>query len=37
MADRDYAGDINRRANSLLKEYTELADEIYKDVAARFN
>ena len=37
MSDREYAGGINRRANAMLKEYTELADEIYKDVAARFN
>jgi len=37
MTDRDYAEGINRKANTMLEEYTELADEIYKDVAARFN
>lgn len=37
MADRAYAEDINQKANAMLKEYGELADNIYADVAARFN
>jgi len=35
MADREYAQQVNRKADRLL-EYTKLADEIYHDVVARF-
>ena len=32
MTDRDYAEDINRRANALLAEYEPLADAIFRSV-----
>ena len=37
MANREYAEDVNSRAKVMLNEYTELADEIYRNVAARFH
>lgn len=37
MTDRGYAEETNAKANSLLDTYTPLADEIYAQVAARFN
>lgn len=36
MKDRQYAQDVNQRANQMLDKYTALADEIYKDVHIRF-
>lgn len=35
MADRAYAGEINRRADAMLAQYRGIADEIYQGVAAR--
>jgi formiminotetrahydrofolate cyclodeaminase len=37
MADRDYAAEVNENAGKLLSLYAPLADEIYAEVAARFN
>lgn len=37
MTDRRCAEEINTKANTLLNTYTLLADEIYAQVAARFN
>lgn len=37
MTDRHCAEEINAKANTLLNTYTPLADEIYAQVAARFN
>ena len=36
MADREYAEETNRKAFSLLDEFTKQADEVFNSVAARF-
>lgn len=36
MSDRIYAEEVNSRAEKMLAEYLNLADEIYTDVADRF-
>lgn len=36
MVDRDYAKDINSKAEAMLERYVQLADSIYADVARRF-
>ena len=35
MADRQYAADVEKEADTLLNDYCALADEIYSSVAAR--
>lgn len=35
MADREYAEEINRKANAMLKRYTQMADEVYESVLQR--
>ena len=35
MKDRDYANDINERANEMLAKYTKAADEIFDSVLAQ--
>lgn len=37
MLDRGFAEDINSQANAMLGEYGQLADDIYINVAARFD
>jgi formiminotetrahydrofolate cyclodeaminase len=37
MKDREYADVVNNRANTMLDIYIKLADEIYINVANRFN
>lgn len=37
MKDRAHAQACNEHANAMLVEYTKLADDVYHDVAARFN
>ncbi len=36
MANRDYAEEINRKAEAMIDEYVAMADEIYAAVRARF-
>ncbi len=37
MSDRQYADEINRKANTMLDKYIAKADEIYKSVRERLN